>query len=84
MSLEPRSLAKNGGAVPCPSPGCPSLPWTLEDLADNLDKMTCVAYGKALRYMLFDAAAAKRKAEQDLADREAAAKAAGMVKMQKF
>ena len=42
-----------------------------------------MAYGAALRYMLFDAAAAKRKAEKDLADREAAAKAAGLV-MQTF
>ena len=81
MSLEPPSLAKNGGAVPCPSPGCPSLPWTLEDLAKNLDNTTLVAYAAALRYRLFDAAAAKRKAEQDLADREAAATAAGMVRM---
>ncbi len=79
MSLQPRSLAKNEGAVPCPSPRCPSPAWTLEDLAEHLDKKTCVAYGKALRYYAFDAAAAKRKAEQDLTDREAAAKAEGLV-----
>ena len=80
MSLEPRSLSKNGGTVPCPSPCCPSPAWTLEDLAENMDKKTFLAYAAALRYMLFDAAAAKCKAEQDLADQEAAVKAAGMVR----
>ena len=78
LVLEPRRLAANGGAVPCPQPGCQAAPWSIEDLEPHLDVSTAIKYAAALRYQLFDAAKAKREAEAALAVREAEARRADM------
>ena len=59
FNLDPRKLAANGGGVRCPGEGCGHM-WAIEDLEEHLDKKTLVAYSKALRYQLFDAARARR------------------------
>ena len=73
--LEPRLLAAAKGAVPCHAgaAACKAEPWALEDLTEHLDKATLVAYGRALRYQLYDAAEARRLAEEAFAARERAA-----------
>ena len=35
MNLEPRRLARNRGAIPCPFVGCASAPWPLERAAQS-------------------------------------------------
>lgn len=79
FNLDPQLMAKNGGAIPCPSVECPAEPWSLEHLSDSLDSATFVAYGAAMRYILFDAPAAKLKAEKDLASQVSASMAEGLV-----
>ncbi len=73
FNLEPRRLTEHAGAVGCPGEGCGHR-WAIEDLAAALDKPTLVAWGRALRYHAFDAARARRDAEEALAAREAAAR----------
>lgn len=79
MNLEPRRLVKNNGGFPCPEPECQAEPWVLEThLRDHLDVATAVKYGAALRYQLFDAAAARRELEAELAAREEETRAADL------
>ena len=73
--LEPRLLAAAEGAMPCHAgaAACRAEPWALEDLTEHLNKATLVAYGRALRYQLYDAERARRLAEEAFAARERAA-----------
>ena len=81
MNLEPRRLSENEGKIPCPMSfsSCEAAAWDpLEDadLASQLDHTTTRKIALALRYRLFDAAAARRKLEADIAAREEMARAA--------
>lgn len=68
------ALAKADGRVECHERGCSAL-WTLEELAEHLDKGALLAYSRAVRMAAFDAPRAKRELAARLAARLAAARA---------
>ena len=75
-SVEVAQLAANRGAVPCVAgDGCAAPPWTLEGLEPLLDRSTLLAFARAVRFVAYDAADARRRAGEALAAREAAAAA---------
>ena len=69
----PASLRLHEGAIPCVEPGCPSQPWSLEELQPHLTPATITAFALGLRHMVIDVARARREAQQQARDREAAA-----------
>ena len=55
-SVSTGALTVNAGGIPCvgAKEGCAAPPWTLEDLADRLDKGAFTAYAAGMRYLAVD------------------------------
>ena len=73
MHLEPVRMKEGRGRVPCPTVGC-GVRWQIEDIEAHVDRGAIIEYGRAMRYLLFDAPDARRASAEALAAREAAAR----------
>ena len=69
-SVSVERLARNAGGVPCVAAGCAAPPWTLEDLAPQLDPGALVAYATGMRYLAIDLPRLFREREAARAQQE--------------